>query len=371
MIAAIIVEYNPIHNGHLYHIKCTREMLDKVYPNTENHIIAIMSGGFCQRGEPAILNKYTRSKHALLNGVDMVLELPSIYATSSAEYFAKGAIEIISKISDVGLICFGSESGDISSLTSICDIMQSTEYNFLIKANLESGLSYPISSSKALSELGVTDESMLTSPNNTLAIEYIKQSRKYNNTATLATISRQGGGYHDSNIHDLYSSATAIRNSLSNKTIQNMQLQMPEVAYNDIANASIDYNKLFGVISSNALTISKVYEDNEGVINRIKRGIETANSYDELVEYSHTKRYTKSKIKRILIHIALNHIDIDTSRSIGAVKVLGVRENCKKLLSNIDHTGDSFHFDMDAKSNSIYNIVSTDKITMDKMLIIE
>ena len=371
MIGAIIVEYNPLHNGHIYHINRTISLLNEAYPDSENHVVAIMSGGFCQRGEPAVLNKYTRTKHALLNGVDMVLELPSIYATSSAEYFAKGAIEIISKLSNVGLICFGSESGDIVELNNICDIMLSDDYNQLIKCNIDKGLSYPVSSANALAQLGVSDQSLLSSPNNTLAIEYIKQARKFNITATLATIARQGAGYHDTDVNTAFASATAIRECLYKDTLQDIKSQIMPSVYSDLLNANIDYNKLFGVISSCTLDTKLVYEDNEGVINRIKRGIEIVDSYDELVDYAHTKRYTKSKIKRILIHLSLKHFDIDIKRHIGKVKVLGVKESCKSLLSQISHEGDTYHYDMDTNSNIIYNIVSKDKITLDKMLIMQ
>ncbi len=374
MIAAIIVEYNPLHNGHIHHINSTRKILDKMHPTTKNHIIAIMSGGFCQRGEPAILNKYTRTKHALLSGVDMVIELPSIYATSAAEYFAKGAIEIISKIDNVGLVCFGSECGDMDKLNNVCDAMSKDKYNSIIKLNLDSGLSYPASSANALTELGVCDNDLLKLPNNTLAIEYIKQAKKFNLAATLATIKREGSGYHDDNYDvnndENFASATAIRKSLTDNKLEEICKQVPKCVYSDLASAEIDYNKLLGVIATCALAANHVYEDNEGIINRIKRGILTVNSYDELIEYSHTKRYTKSKIKRVLIHLALSHFQIDTSRPIGLIKVLGVKEDSKSLLSLINHDGDSYHIDIDTYTNSIYNIVSTDKITMDKMLII-
>lgn len=115
MIAAIIVEYNPLHNGHIYHIEQTKKLLSELAPNENNSIVAIMSGNFTERGDIAVLNKYTRAKHAIMSGVDMVIELPAIYATSSAEYFANGAMQIASKIKNLGLICFGAECDDIST----------------------------------------------------------------------------------------------------------------------------------------------------------------------------------------------------------------------------------------------------------------
>ena len=131
MIATIIVEYNPLHNGHIYHINQTKQLLKQLAPNEDNSIIAIMSGNFTQRGDISMLNKYTRAKHAIFAGVDMVIELPVVYATSSAEYFANGAIQIANKIKDLGLICFGAECDNFDTLNMIAELTTKEEYNNL------------------------------------------------------------------------------------------------------------------------------------------------------------------------------------------------------------------------------------------------
>lgn len=119
MLGIIIVEYNPLHNGHIYHIEQTKKLMQKLSPNEDNNLVAIMSGNFTERGDIAILNKYTRAKHAILAGVDMVIELPSIYATSSAEFFANGAMQIAKKIKNASLLCFGAENDDIELLKKL------------------------------------------------------------------------------------------------------------------------------------------------------------------------------------------------------------------------------------------------------------
>lgn len=370
MIAAVIVEYNPLHNGHIYHLDQTRKIMNEKCPNSEHFIIAVMSGNFCQRGEATVLNKYTRTRHAILSGADMVVELPSIYATSSAEYFAKGAIEVISKIKGVDLVCFGSECGNIDELKHISDISESEEYNSLVKEYVSAGLSYPKSTSKALEDIGIANTDNYSLPNNTLAIEYIRQARKIGLSAELCTITRQGGGYNDTAIDNEFVSASAIRNSINNKSHSDISSKVPDYVYADLLTANVDYDKFFGIIGSKLLDTNEVYEDNEGIINRIKKAMLTANNYEELVELAHTKRYTKSKIKRVLVHIALSHKPSDIEHNLGNVTVLGVKQSSKQLLSLIAKSDDNFHNQMNDYANNIYNILSTDKITSNKMIIV-
>ena len=370
MIGAIIVEYNPLHNGHILHIKKTRELMEKISHSSENYLIAIMSGGFVERGEVAILNKYTRATHAICSGVDMVIELPSIFATSSASYFAKGAIDIARKIKGLEMICFGSECGDIEKLKNIINISESKEYNSLVKENMDKGLSYPISTALALESLGIRDNTEYSLPNNTLGIEYIKEAKKVGLEDIMYTIKREGGGYHDITTQSEYISATAIRHSVSNNSIEKIENKLPSYVLKDLFNSHIDYDKLFGIVTSKVLTLDNVYEDNEGVINRIKKFSQIANNYEELISLSHTKRYTKSKIKRILLHIALNHSK-DMIREIGNINILAIKESSKHLLSLIEKSEDNYHIENDNYSNKIYNIVSKDKITSESMRIIK
>ena len=369
MIAAIIVEYNPLHNGHIYHINKTKEILASLAPNEDNSIIAIMSGNFTQRGDIAVLNKYTRAKHALLAGVDMVIELPVIYATSSAEYFANGAMQIVKKIKDLNLVCFGAECDDINTLNSFANITMTDEYNNLIKTYLKQGFSYPVSSEKAVQNLAKIDTKIANSPNNTLGIEYIKQAKKLDLDVKLIAIKRIGGEYNQNDFDDTFNSAKSIRNAIAQGNFDFESLKIPKYVYDDIINSKIEYDRLFAIISSKIINVNDIYEDTEGIINRIKKYSGQAHNYEELVELAHTKRYTKSKIRRILLHIALNLKNKDL-QPIGKPNILAIKANKKHLLSQIDNSGDLCAEQQNRYANQIYNIVSKDKITKDYMLII-
>ena len=370
MIAAIIVEYNPLHNGHIYHIEQTKKILSELAPNENNSIVAIMSGNFTERGDIAVLNKYTRAKHAIMSGVDMVIELPAINATSSAEYFASGAMQIASKIKNLGLICFGAECDDINTLCEIAKITTSKEFDLQIKNHLKEGLSYPVSSEKALKNLSKIDTKIANMPNNILAIEYIKQAKKQKISAKLFAIKRVGNDYNDSSLNEQFNSAQAIRQAIKNENTDFETLKMPQYVFDDLKNNETDYEKLFAIVANKCLDMQNVYEDNEGILNRIKKYSQIATDYNQLVDLAHTKRYTKSKIKRILLHIALNHTQ-DYLKECGKPNILAVKSNKKQLLSHIDFGGETHSIEQNAFANKIYNIVSSDKISQDSMLIIE
>ncbi len=369
MIAAIIVEYNPLHNGHIYHINKTKEILASIAPNQDNYVIAIMSGNFTERGDIAILNKYTRARHAILAGVDMVIELPAIYATSSAEYFANGAMQIASKIKNLGLICFGAECDDITTLYEIAKLTTSKEYDRLIKEYLNQGLSYPASSEKAIQNLSKIDPNSVFSPNNMLGIEYIKQATKLGIKAQLQAIKRVGGNYNESELNAQFNSAKSIRKAICDGNLNLDELKVPQYVFEDLIKSQVDYDKLFAIISSKSLDLNNVYEDSEGIINRIKKYSQTAKNYSELVDAAHTKRYTKSKIRRILLHIALNY-GINDLCKIGKTNILAVKQDKRHLLSLIDFCGDEICLNQNVNANKIYNIVSNDKITNETMLIL-
>lgn len=370
MIAAIIVEYNPLHNGHIYHINQTKQLLEQLAPNEDNSIIAIMSGNFTQRGDISVLNKYTRAKHAIFAGVDMVIELPIVYATSSAEYFANGAIQIANKIKDIGLICFGAECDNFEALNTIAELTTKEEYNNLIKTYLNDGLSYPVACEKALINLTKIDTKIANSPNNILGIEYIKQAKKLNCNAKLIPIKRIGGGYNEDKFTPQFNSAKSIRLALSQNITDTSLLKIPQFVCDDLTKSKIDYDKFFAIIANNCIDMDNVYEDNEGIINRIKKYSQIANNYKELVDLVHTKRYTKSKIKRILTHIALGHTSTALTK-IGKPNILAVNEDKKQLLGKIDFSGDEIQSNLNSNANKIYNILSNDKITSNNMIIVK
>ena len=195
--AAIIAEYNPFHKGHRYQIEETRKATGADY------ILVLMSGDFVQRGEPAIYNKYIRTRMALLGGADAVLELPVLYATSSAEFFAEGAVTLLDHMQMVDFLSFGSESGKLEDFLSLAELLNRKEATVLSTVNelLRQGLSYPKARSRAVSllfpEYSSADAAFFSSPNNILALEYCKTLKKLKSSIKPFTLLRKGSGYHD------------------------------------------------------------------------------------------------------------------------------------------------------------------------------
>ncbi|MFN2363813.1 MAG: nucleotidyltransferase family protein, partial [Halarsenatibacteraceae bacterium] len=205
----LIVEYNPFHNGHNYHLKQSKMLTDN-QPS-----IAIMSGNFTQRGEPALFDKWVRSKMAVQAGIDLVLELPVTYAVRSAEYFARGTVLSLASTGLVNQIVFGSEKGQLQTLKKIARLLGSEppEFKEKLKLNLNNGLSFPQARAEAIRELlGENAYQIISKPNNILGIEYLKAIKEYNLPVTAKTIERKDSNYHDPSpgLTDI-TSATAIR----------------------------------------------------------------------------------------------------------------------------------------------------------------
>ena len=221
-----------------------------------------------------------------------------------------------------------------------------------------------------MQKLTKIDTKIANSPNNILGIEYIKQAKKLNCKAKLIPIKRIGGGYNEDNLTPQFNSAKSIRLALSQNITDTNLLKIPQFVCDDLTKSKIDYDKFFAIIANKCIDMDNVYEDNEGVINRIKKYSQIANNYEELVELVHTKRYTKSKIKRILTHISLGHKSIALTK-IGKPNILAVNEEKKHLLSKVDFSGDEIQSNLNSNANKIYNILSNDKISSDNMVIIK
>lgn len=366
---AIIAEYNPFHNGHLYQIQRAKELT-----NADN-IIVIMSGNFVQRGEPAIISKWARAKTALLSGVDLVVELPVCYATGSAEYFAKGSISILNQLGIVDYLCFGSECGDISSLMKPASILanEPEPYKTLLQKELKSGNSYPLVRKKALKmycqEINVPfDISVLDTPNNILGMEYCKALLATNSSIKPVTIQRIGGGYHDRTIHEELSSASAIRNLLSNEshhlqTGTNKELKPPtielkkqlseisfQILIDEIQKHGCmicqDFNDLlfYKLLSLNDTKSKYPYADyldiSEDFSDKILKNLLSYESFDSFCGFLKSKDLTYTRICRNLLHILLEikkddvnaYLDSDTTFY---ARVLGLNKTKEELTKSI------------------------------------
>lgn len=211
-ITGIITEYNPFHNGHLYHLNSAKKETNC------DGVVCVMSGNFVQRGEPALIDKWKRAEMAILNGVDLVIELPTFYALSSAEFFAKGSISILDSISVIDNIFFGSECGNISYLEKIAKTLtlESFDLQSKIKENLKSGMTFAKARELSLKDILKDDslEEVLSSSNNILGIEYIKSLINLNSSILPITLKREGSRYNDKSLTSTFASATSIRENL-------------------------------------------------------------------------------------------------------------------------------------------------------------
>ena len=347
-ITGIITEYNPFHNGHLYH-------LTEAKKNTNcDAVICIMSGNFVQRGGPAIVDKWQRTEMALNNGVDLVIELPTYYAVSSAEFFAKGAVSILNNLGVVNNLFFGSECGDVNKLTTIAKTLvdEDSKLKYIIKENLAKGETFAKAREKALiSYLNNEDlNEILTSSNNILGIEYIKSILRMNSNIKPFTLKREGSNYNDKILSNSFSSATSIREMLKQKaSIESLKDSIPKESYEVLNNLYDDsYPFVFDEdmfkfikykLQTNCINFNNLYEIIEGLENKLLKEISSSNSYEEFILNIKSKRYTYSKISRILTHIYIgldsdSFLNIDDTNNLYA-RVLGFNKKGREILSLI------------------------------------
>ena len=324
-IIGLIAEYNPFHNGHLYQINKIKEK----YP--DSIIIAVVSSSFTQRGDISIIDKWTKTKIALDNNIDVVVELPFVYATQSSDIFAKGAIEILNHL-NIDILVFGTESTKLDQISIVADLeLYNPEYNNLVKQYLKEGINYPTATNKAILAL---NGKKISTPNDLLALSYIKELKKQNLHITPVNIVRTNN-YHSLSSEGNISSATAIRNkNLKNEKIDNLIPYNP----NKIKKISMNnyYLYLKYKILSEGIEIKKYNTLEEGIENKITKEIINANNYKELITKIKTKRYTYNKISRMLLHILTNFTKEEAQNiKIDYIRILGFNKNGQKYLNKI------------------------------------
>ena len=396
-LLGLVVEYNPFHNGHKYHLEKSKELTNAT------HTMAIMSGSFLQRGEPALFDKYTRAEIAVKNGVDLVIELPTLYSCQSAEIFSHGAIATLNSLNCVNSVCFGSEEGNVEILRTIAEILvrEPEEFRSSLKKYLDDGLVFPIARSKSLYDyinknnlLSLKEEELqqvLNSSNNILGIEYIKSLIKLNSSIKPFTITRVASEYNSKNIESNICSATAIRNSLKNNSnLELIKNVVPTSTFEEIENKiSQKFNPLYDsdfydILSSTIIrdfdNLTNYFEVNEGIENKIYSNIFKSKTLEELIDLTKSKRYTMTKIKRTLNNILLgiNRDDVIKVKDLSQVPYIRIlafnnkgREIIKKIkdssdieiitkFSKISHIEDPL-FDTlikyDLKASNMYNMI--------------
>jgi len=312
----LIVEYNPFHNGHAFHLNASKEAAGAEV------VIAVMSGNFLQRGEPALVSKWYRTKMALLNGVDIVFELPYMFAVQKAEIFASGAISILNA-AGCDSVCFGSESGELSSFIQTIDFMneQKQQLEENIHRFIVTGVSFPKAVSLAYHQLADSNSYLdLAKPNNILGIEYIKAIRNQNSSLKPLTVPRKNADYHDEHFaSETIASATSIRKAIFSKADeQNSISQYVPTPTNQLLLEYLekyqvyhqwenywDYLK-FRLLTSSPNELRDIYEVEEGLEHRLLAAALKSGSFHEFMERIKTKRYTWTRLQRLCVHILTN-----------------------------------------------------------------
>ncbi len=371
-IIGIVCEFNPFHKGHKYLIDSVKQQGDVV--------VCVMSGNYVQRGEPAIFPKDVRVEMALKNGVDIVLELPFVYATASAEIFAKNAVKILDSFG-CDKLAFGAETAEVDRLYQVVDILLDNDFDSKVNKYLNEGLSYPVSRQKAFHEYNY--EFDISSPNNILAIEYIKAIKHIDSKMIPVAIKRIGAGYNENAAIDDFASATHIRSLISNKS--NYNKYIPENVrglydYTILSSNYLSYDK-YNLVSV-ALLRDKIGSDlksianmAEGVENRIEESIKNSVSLNDICDSVKTKRYTHSRIRRAVLSLIFGITNEDLLISVPYCRMLGFNTKASKTVGALadksklpfivnysdffkhDNQNINRVFELENKSTNIYNLI--------------
>ena len=345
-ILGIVSEYNPFHNGHLHHLEVSKQITKTDFS------VVVMSGNFVQRGDTSLINKWVKTEMALKAGIDLVIELPTVYAISSAENFADGAIKILNSLGVVDFVSFGSEIGEITPLNDIANILyrEPKEFSSLITAQLKSGLSFPRAREIAINQFFGTSKKyseILNNPNNVLGIEYLKSLKKHRSHIRPLTIKRDYSDYNSTKVKKGIASATAIRTMIENK--KNVHYVVPFETYElldeeinsgrIIPNLSVFEKEIIYTLRRMTLSeIANIPDVSEGLENKIKLAANNFNTLPELIANIKSKRYTQTRIQRILLYALLNitQKDINSSKRVTPyIRVLGFNKHGKRIISAI------------------------------------
>lgn len=343
----IVAEYNPFHNGHQYQLQMAKKNTDS------NIVIAIMSGNFLQRGEPALVSKWARTKMALQLGVDLVIELPYAFTIQKAENFAFGAVFILNAMK-CKKICFGSESGDITTFYETYDFIENhkDDYEKYIRSFIHTGMSYPKALSEAFKKLNPKIDTIdLSKPNNILGYYYLSAASVINPAIKLYTIKRKNANYHDAffNQSDI-ASATSIRKAIQqNNSLEAIKAFIPSQTFQELRNYKKEFNQFhtwenywpflqYKLLTMNKNEVEAIYEVEEGLENRLLKAARTSENFTAFMKKIKTKRYTWTRLQRVCVHI-LTNTQKQTIKMIGQtpeyLRLLGMTNNGRDYLRKI------------------------------------
>jgi len=375
----LVAEYNPYHNGHQYMVSKCREA-------GATHVVAVMSGNFVQRGSVAIMDKRARAKAALLDGVDLVVELPVPWAVSTAELFAKGGLSVLQGLGCVDALAFGCETADKDMLIKASDAVCDIKVHELIKSELTGGITYAVARENAVRKLyGDEVADIISKPNNILAVEYLKAMKSLGSSFDVMPILRRGAEHDSLKENGEFSSASALRIMLERGDTKAFDF-MPEGSVAEFkrlqkvgrAPVCIDDSERAILSRLRMLTVEEIKEApdiSEGLENRIYNAIQSATSLEELYSIVKTKRYTHSRIRRIITSLYLGISPSDSLHKVPYIRVLGMNERGREILreaknnaampilmkssQSYDLSDYGKHiFDLECKATNLYNLAS-------------
>lgn len=375
-VIGLITEYNPFHFGHKYHLEESMKLTNA------SHSIAIMSGSFVQRGEPSLIDKWTKAKMAIDNGVDLVIELPFVYSTQSAEQFGFGAVNILNKTNSVDYLCFGTELGELNPLKELAQLFveEPQLYRDALKYFLSLGFSFSVSRSKAVEKYFDSNNNpnssshILKGSNNILAIEYLKALYKLNSNIIPVAIKRLGSDYNDLGLHEGFASASGIRTKIFEDGLSSVQNLLPHESFNvlnqyekkyNYFNRIENYEEIFNYLlrTTDVNKLKSLLNIETGLENRILKIGELSNNINHIMKSITTKRYPLTKIQRIFIHL-LNNLDGDTVKELCInepqyIRVLGSNKKGFDILNKIKENSDltiiTKYADYNRLNNSVIN----------------
>ncbi|WP_339321359.1 nucleotidyltransferase [Paenibacillus sp. FSL W8-0194] len=355
----IIVEYNPLHNGHVHHYNEAKRL------SGAEHAVAVLSGPFLQRGEPGIVSKFARAEMALAMGADLVIELPAAYAVQPAEWFAYGAVSLLHATGVVDSLCFGTESGSLDLLLPLARALseESQELRERIACHLGEGMNYPAAYSRAAAEaVGLPREKsdvlrIIQQPNHTLGLHYLIALNRLDSPIRPLTIPRIHADYHDQQpSHAAIASATAVRKMILEQGVAAVRPYVPETTFRILdrefreGRGPVTWNSFRGALMHILLTsspenLAEYHEVTEGLEHRLRRAVFSLKEpdVDELLKALKTKRYTHTKLQRMLAQILLRHTKREMSpealaKGPGYLRVLGFNGNGQRLLKQMKKT---------------------------------
>mgnify|MGYP000476689131 FL=1 len=340
-VTGLITEYNPFHNGHLFHLKKARETTGADYT------AVVMSGSFVQRGAPAVFDKYSRTRAALLSGADLVFEMPAPFSTASAREFASYAVALFTALGAVDSICFGSECGEIEPILRAARLLneESESFKKRLQDFLKEGKTFPEARSAALAEEGAEEAKLLSSPNNILGVEYCQAVLRQRSPLSCFTIKREGNGYHDPSLNGALGSALAVRQALQSGTdVQALRFLLPDPSFDSVCRSiPVFLDDFSGLLNYRLLTEQepeRYAEIRPELAARIKKLAPGFASFDQRIKELKSRQLTYTGVSRGLIHLILGieQRQMDLFKEAGFApyaRILGFRKSAAPLLRRI------------------------------------